>query len=288
MLAELSALPEEIHIAIALLFGLLVGSFLNVVIYRYPKLLKYQWSQQSHEWLHQENYPEPAPPGLIRPASHCGHCGAPVKAWQNIPVLSYLLLRGKCASCKQAISLRYPLIEALTGVMSAVVVMQFGWTVQALFGVLLTWVLIALTFIDFDHQLLPDDIVLPVLWLGLGLSLVPVFTDPVSSISGAMAGYLVLWSVFQLFRLLTGKEGMGFGDFKLMALLGAWFGWQMLPQIILISTILGSVVGLSLMALRKAGRDQAIPFGPYIAMAGWIAMIWGELINRLYLTAIGL
>ena len=288
MFAELSALPTAFHVGLALALGLLVGSFLNVVIYRFPKQLKFQWTAQSHEWLHEEVYTEESPPGLISPGSHCGHCKAPIRAWQNIPVLSYLLLGGKCANCKVAISLRYPFVELLTGLLSAYVMVRFGWSAQAGFGLLLTWVLVALSFIDFDHKLLPDDIVLPLIWLGLGLSLLPVFAAPNDAIIGAICGYLSLWLVFQVFKKLTGKEGMGYGDFKLLALFGAWLGWQYLPQIMLVSTVLGSIAGITLIALKKASRDNAIPFGPYIAIAGWIAMLWGEDLNQMYLRASGL
>ena len=288
MFGEIAALPAAAHVSLAALLGLLVGSFLNVVIYRYPNQLKYQWTEQSRQWLEIEAGSTEQPPGIISPASHCGHCKASVKAWQNIPVISYLILRGKCASCKTSFSVRYPLVELLTGILSAYVVYKFGWSLQSLLGLLLTWVLVALSFIDFDHQLLPDDIVLPVLWLGLGLSLLPVFAVPVDSIIGAISGYLCLWLVFQLFRIVTGKEGMGHGDFKLLALLGAWFGWQLLPQIVLISTVVGSIVGILLIVTKKANSDNAIPFGPYIALAGWIAMLWGEQINSVYLGSLGL
>ena len=289
MLTELSALPEIVHISLALILGLLVGSFLNVVIYRYPKLLKYQWSAQSYEWLNQKPFSESAPPGIISPGSRCGHCQVAVKAWQNIPLLSYLLLGGKCANCKTSIGLRYPLVELLTGLLSAYIVYHFGWSIQAIFSLLLTWVLVALTFIDLDHQLLPDDLVLPTLWLGLGLSLVPIYAaKPEDAIIGALVGYLSLWSVMHLFKLLTGKQGMGHGDFKLLAVFGAWLGWQYLPQIILISTLLGSFVGLILIVTKNINRDNAIPFGPYIALAGWIALLWGKQINQFYLQATGL
>jgi len=288
MFTELYALPKEVHIFLGAILGLLVGSFLNVVIFRYPKLLKYQWTVQSKQWLEIAPDPETVPPGIISPPSHCGNCQSPVRAWQNIPVISYLLLRGKCATCSTSIGLRYPLVELLTGILSAYVVYSFGWSSQAAAGLLLTWVLVALSFIDFDHQLLPDDIVLPTMWLGLSLSLIPVFTSSTNSIIGAICGYLCLWIVFQIFKLITGKEGMGHGDFKLLALLGAWFGWSLLPQIILISTILGSIVGISLIVTKKLNRETTIPFGPYIALAGWIAMLWGDKINRSYLQAVGI
>ena len=287
MFSNVAALPAEIHTCLGLILGLLVGSFLNVVIYRYPNLLKHQWTAQSHEWIHGEPYPADDPPGIVSPGSRCGNCQAPVRAWQNIPLISYALLRGKCANCKTNIGLRYPLVELLTGLMSAYVVHHFGWSLQAGLGVLLTWILVALTFIDFDHQLLPDDIVLPTLWLGMGLSLVPVFAVTEDAIIGAIAGYASLWLVFQLFKKLTGKEGMGYGDFKLLALLGAWLGWQYLPQIVLVSTIIGSLVGITLIITKKANSSNAIPFGPYLALAGWVAMLWGAELNQFYLRSSG-
>jgi len=282
MFETIANLPTLAHISLASILGLMVGSFLNVVIFRYPKMLQHQWTAQSHEWLNKEAYTETEPPTLSSPPSHCGHCKAPVRAWQNIPLVSWLLLGGKCANCKQTISVRYPLVELLTGVLSAYVVFHFGWSLQSLLGLIFTWVLIVLTFIDFDHKLLPDDIVLPTLWLGLAISLIPIFANAQNALVGAIAGYLVFWIVFQVFKLLTGKEGMGHGDFKLMALLGAWLGWQFIPQIVLVSTLAGSIIGISLMVFKKASRDLAIPFGPYIAIAGWIALIWGRDINALY------
>ena len=284
MLDNFLALPLTFHVCIAGVFGLMVGSFLNVVIYRFPKILHYQWTSQSYEWLNKEPYTKEEPPTLSKPASHCYNCKTTIKAWQNIPVISYLILRGKCGNCQSPISLRYPLIELLTGVLSAYALYHFGSNVAGLFAVFLTWILITLTFIDFDHQLLPDDIVLPTLWLGLGLSLFGVYTTPINSIIGAIAGYLFFWIIFHGFKLLTGKEGMGHGDFKLMSLLGAWFGWQLLPQIILLSTLVGSIVGISLMLFKKADMSNKIPFGPYIAVAGFIAMLWGDEINRAYLS----
>lgn len=288
MLEQFAYLPNAVLASFGLLFGLLVGSFLNVVIFRYPNIMKHQWTVQSREWLELEPTSEPKPPGIVSPPSHCGNCGASVKPWQNIPVISFLVLGGKCGSCKSSIGWRYPLVELLTGVLSAVVVYKFGWGLQSLFGLVLTWVLVALAFIDIDHKLLPDDIVLPILWLGLGLSLFQVFTNTQSALIGAIAGYLVFWVVFQLFLRLTGKEGMGYGDFKLMSLLGAWLGWPYLPQIILISTLVGTVFGVALMLKQKAGGDLAIPFGPYIALAGWIALLWGHDINTAYLAYSGL
>ncbi|MFT6097755.1 MAG: leader peptidase (prepilin peptidase)/N-methyltransferase [Arenicella sp.] len=285
MLDTIAALPSSWLSSIGGIFGLLVGSFLNVVIFRYPVMMKHQWTEQSRDWLELEPLTDDQqPPTLSKPASHCGQCKAPIRAWQNIPLISWLMLGGKCASCKTTISIRYPLVELLTGILSAIVVYKFGFSLQSGFGLILTWVLVTLSFIDFDHKLLPDDIVIPTLWLGLALSLLPVFANPSNAIIGAIIGYLVFWLVFQIFLRLTGKEGMGYGDFKLMALLGAWLGWPYLPQIILISTILGSIVGIALMVSKKASRELAIPFGPYIALAGWLAMIYGDEINRAYLS----
>ncbi len=285
MLETLAALPVIWLSSIAGLFGLLIGSFLNVVIFRYPVMMKHGWTTQSRDWLELEPLPnDQQPPTLSKPASHCSHCKTPIKAWQNIPLISWIVLKGRCAECGASISLRYPLVELLTAVMSALVVYKFGVSLQSGFGLILTWILITLSFIDFDHTLLPDDIVIPTLWLGLSLSLVPVFSDVTSSVIGTIAGYMVFWIVFQIFLVLTGKEGMGHGDFKLMALLGAWLGWIYLPQIILISAVLGSVVGIALIASKKATGQVAIPFGPYIALAGWLAMLWGNDINQAYLS----
>jgi leader peptidase (prepilin peptidase)/N-methyltransferase len=284
----LSGLPNSWLSCLGGLFGLLVGSFLNVVIFRYPVMMKHAWTAQSRDWLELEPINDEQPPTLSKPASHCNNCKAPISALQNIPLLSWLLLAGKCANCKTDISIRYPLVELLTAILSAVVVFKFGFTLQAGMGLVLTWVLVALSFIDFDHKLLPDDIVIPTLWLGLSLSLLPVFATPVESLTGAIIGYLVFWVVFQVFLLLTGKEGMGHGDFKLMALLGAWLGWAYLPQIILVSTIVGSLVGIALMVIKKASSELAIPFGPYIALAGWLAMLWGNEINQAYLSYMNL
>lgn len=262
--------------------GLTVGSFLNVVIHRLPLMMERDWQAQCQEYLG-EPPKEQSPLSLAKPASHCPHCGHKIRFYENIPVLSYLWLRGKCSACQQAISVRYPLIELLTAVMSAVIAWHFGFGWQAGAALLLTWALIALSVIDTDHQLLPDVITLPFLWLGLMLSLFPVFADVRSSLIGAIAGYLSLWTVYQLFKLLTGKEGMGFGDFKLLALLGAWMGWQSLPLIIILSSAVGAVLGGAMIALRGRDRAQPIPFGPYLAIAGWIALLWGEHISSAYM-----
>ena len=294
MLNNVIYLLEAAPLVYSAILGLLVGSFLNVVILRLPRQLHHEWTEQCKIWLNDDGEnKEPqesgakdsdTPPGIVKEGSHCPKCNAAIKPWHNIPVISYLILGGKCANCKTRISVRYPLIELLTAGLSVLAIHHFGISTQGGFALLLTWALVALTFIDFDHQLLPDNIVLPFLWLGLLLSLLPVFANPHDAIIGATAGYMSLWLVFQLFKLVTGKEGMGYGDFKLLALFGAWLGWQMLPQIIFISTMLGSIIGISLMVLKIIQRDKPIPFGPYIATAGFIALLWGEEINQLYLS----
>ncbi|MDH5710967.1 MAG: A24 family peptidase [Gammaproteobacteria bacterium] len=272
-----------------LALGLCVGSFLNVVIYRLPIMMERDWRIQCHEYLElgdaiiDEKLQQLS---LAKPGSTCPHCGHNIRAWENIPVISYLFLKGKCSSCGSGISLRYPSIELITGVLSVLVAMQFGVTFTTLCALILTWTLIALTMIDYDKQLLPDDITLPLLWLGLLISFFSVFTDTNSSLIGAISGYMVLWTVFQLFKIVTGKEGMGFGDFKLLAALGAWLGWQLLPQIILLSSVVGAVTGIFMILTGLTKRQQPIPFGPYLAVAGWIAMMWGHKINQFYLTNI--
>ena len=272
----------------------MVGSFLNVVIYRLPIMLERDWKQQCRDLLAGETdgaddgTPGPEVFNLATPRSACPHCGTPVKAHQNIPVLSYLLLKGRCAACAAPISLRYPLVEAFTGVLSALVAWRFGLTPECLAGLLLCWGLIALALIDLDHQLLPDALTLPLLWLGLAFSLAggsdsALFPDPRSAIIGAIAGYLSLWTVYQLFKLFTGKEGMGYGDFKLLAALGTWMGWQMLPLIILLSALVGAIVGIGLIAFARHGREVPIPFGPYLTAAGIAAMLWGPEMVSAYL-----
>lgn len=273
---------------VVLLLGLLVGSFLNVVIYRLPIMMQSGWRRECREFL---QLPEetPTPPfDLIRPGSRCPHCQTEIKAYQNIPIVSYLLLGGRCGHCSAPISLRYPMIEAFTGLCSLTVAWHFGYGLPLLWGLLLTWSLIALSFIDIDHHLLPDSITLPLLWLGLLLSLFDSFTDSHAAIIGAAAGYLSLWSIYWLFKLLTGKEGMGYGDFKLLAMFGAWFGWQYLPLIILLSSLVGAVIGVAMIVFGKHAAGKPIPFGPYLAAAGWLTMLWGERINQLYLNAVGL
>ncbi len=285
-------------IATVFLLGLLIGSFLNVVVYRLPVMMEREWKQQCLEYLHPEQLHEQQGKtterfNLIAPRSRCPACGHAITALENIPVLSYVLLRGKCSACGTRISARYPIVEFVTALLSAVVAYKFvqnggdwGWPLAA--GLVFTWALIALALIDFDHKLLPDSITLPLLWLGLLLSLNTVFVDMRTSIIGAAAGYLSLWSVYQLFKLVTGKEGMGFGDFKLLAAIGAWLGWQALPVTILLSSLVGAVVGIGLIVIRGRDRNIPIPFGPYIAAAAWLAMLWGKDIADAYLRYVGL
>lgn len=282
-------LPETLSglAAMAGLFGLCVGSFLNVVIHRLPKMMEYDWRVQCAELCDQEASPN-KPLSLSKPRSHCPACGHQITALENIPLVSYLLiLRGKCSECGIRISPRYPIVEAFTGLLSAYAAWHFGPTWQMVGALLLLWALVALSGIDLDTQLLPDSITLPLVWLGLGFNLVATYCDLSSSVIGAMAGYLTLWSVFWLFKLATGKEGMGYGDFKLLAALGAWLGWQMLPAIILLSSVVGAAVGITLIVAARHGRNIPIPFGPYLAAAGAIALFWGQQITSTYLGMIG-
>jgi len=313
-IVELLRSSPVLFAGLVFLFGLLIGSFLNVVIYRLPVMMERDWRKQCAELAGQDAAAPTTSKGgvsalgstrdkskepafnLVTPRSRCPACQAPIHAWQNIPVVSYLWLRGRCASCKTKISARYPLVELATATLSAIVAWHFGFGWAALGGLLFTWYLIALSGIDIDHQLLPDSLTLSLLWLGLMASLfhtgsdsgfsIPV--DPRSSIIGAVGGYLSLWLVFHLFKLITGKEGMGFGDFKLFAAFGAWFGWQMLPMIILLSAFTGAAIGIVLIVLRRRGREVPIPFGPYLAAAGWIALLWGPQIVDRYLHMAGM
>ncbi len=293
---ELLAASPATFIGTCLVLGLAVGSFLNVVIYRLPIMLDRQWRAQCAELAGHDPHAttvaaeRPERFDLVVPRSACPACKAPITALQNVPLISWVVLRGRCARCGAAISVRYPLVELLTGILSAWVAARFGFGLGALGALLLTWFLIALTFIDIDTQLLPDSLTLPLLWLGLTLSLwgtaggagVPV--DLRSSVIGAVAGYLSLWSVYHLFRLVTGKEGMGYGDFKLLAALGAWLGWQMLLPVILMAAVVGAVVGIVLLAMRGQSRSTPIAFGPFLATAGWLVLMFGhELVGR-YLT----
>ncbi|MCH8336969.1 MAG: prepilin peptidase [Proteobacteria bacterium] len=280
-----------LFIGISFVLALLIGSFLNVVIYRLPIMMEREWRAQCEEIA--ETPATELPTGrfdLVAPRSRCPACGHTITAMQNIPVISYLVLGGKCGSCQAPISRRYPLIELLTAVMTAIVAWRFGIGWEAAAAILMTWTLIAISVIDIDHQIIPDSISLPLIWAGLFLSLFHesvgaeiLFIDPRTAIAGGLAGYLSLWSIYHLFRLLTGKEGMGYGDFKLLAALGAWLGWQLLPLIILLSAFVGAIVGVALIAFKRQDRSVPIPFGPYLAAAGWIAMLYGPQIMDAYL-----
>ncbi len=271
-----------IFTGVCAVLGLMVGSFLNVVIHRLPKMLELGWRQQCAELRGEETAAVP-PYNLLAPRSACPHCNHPIGAWENIPVVSYLLLRGKCRGCGVAISPRYPIVEAISGLLCAYAAWHFGFGWAAAGALLLIWALLALTAIDIDTQLLPDDITLPLLWAGLLFNLAGTFTNLHSAVLGAIFGYLALWCVYWLFKLATGKEGMGYGDFKLLAALGAWLGWQMLPLIILLSSLVGAVVGIVLMVAAKHGRNVPIPFGPYLAGGGLIALFWGQTLTQSYL-----
>ncbi|SFF60858.1 leader peptidase (prepilin peptidase) / N-methyltransferase [Fontimonas thermophila] len=267
--------------------GLIVGSFLNVVILRLPRMMEIAWRREAREILGQPAEPEERL-SLLHPASRCPACGTGIKPWHNVPVLGWLWLRGRCARCRAPISLQYPLVEAASGALAVLCAIEFGWSLQLVSALLFTWMLLALAIIDLRTQLLPDDLTLPLLWLGLGLSLVPVFASPTSAIVGAMAGYLSLWAVFHLFRLVTGKEGMGYGDFKLLAAIGAWLGWQALPMVILLSSLVGAMVGIGMILLLGHDRRVPIPFGPYLAAAGWLALMYGDSLLGLYARTAGL
>ncbi len=290
---ELLATNQTVLLTIVIMLGLLVGSFLNVVIYRLPLMLQREWREQCCEYLElDEKKLKKAMPAaehkvfsLVKPNSHCPHCKKPVRPWENIPVVSFVFLRGKCAQCKNSISLRYPIIEAVSGILSGLVAWQFGATALTLALLVFTWSLIALTMIDFDHQLLPDNITMPLMWLGLLLSTqdIGLGVSTSDALIGAIAGYLALWTVYHGFRLATGKEGMGHGDFKLLAALGAWLGWQSLLVIVILSSLVGAVVGISMLLFMGRDRNVPIPFGPYLAGAGFITLIWGEQLSRFYL-----
>ncbi len=267
---------------VAGLLGLLVGSFLNVVIHRLPRMMEREWQTQCAE-LRGEEFPEAETLSLLSPRSRCPTCGHGIGALENIPIISWLALRGKCSHCRTPISARYPIVEALTGLLTGFAAAHFGFEWSALGAILLIWSLIALAFIDFDTTYLPDAITLPLLWCGLLFNLQGAFADLPAAVIGAMAGYISLWSVYWAFKLLTRKEGMGYGDFKLLAALGAWLGWQMLPLIVLLSSLVGAIVGILLIILAKKGRNVPIPFGPYLATAGLLALFWGDEITRQYL-----
>ena len=297
--------------------ALMVGSFLNVVIHRLPIMMEREWKAglaelDAESLTHEQELPASAlstataggpatsgdgnltsggssttetveePFNLAVPRSRCPTCNSEIKTWQNVPLISYLILGGKCSNCKTKISMRYPLVEFFTMMLSLIVAWHFGPTPQAILGIVVTWFLVAMSLIDFDTQLLPDSLTLPLMWIGLLAALLPVFADLHSAVIGAAAGYMILWTIYQLFKILTGKEGMGYGDFKLLAALGALFGWQALPSIILLSSLVGAVVGLSLIAITGRDKDIPIPFGPYLAAAGWIAMLWGQSLTNWY------
>ncbi len=289
---ELMSGSPTVFIVVVFAFALIIGSFLNVVIHRLPIMMERDWREQADELINTPSEQE-LPEGrfdLVMPRSRCPSCGSLITAWQNIPVISYLFLQGRCAACKTSISARYPLVELMTAILAAVVAWHFGPGWEALMAIALTIVLVAISMIDADTQLIPDSIVLPLMWLGLAMSLFhpmiganTLFIAPSDAIVGAMAGYLTLWSIFWLFKLVTGKDGMGYGDFKLLAALGAWLGWQALPMIIMMSAVVGVVINLTLILARGKDRSIPIPFGPYLAAAGWITMIWGETIRIAYI-----
>jgi len=295
-LIELLETSTLFFISFVAIFSLAVGSFLNVVIHRLPVMMQTAWRQQCTEFLADESgatdtatkEQEKEKYNLLVPRSACPKCGHQITALENIPVLSYLWLKGRCAGCQTPISKRYPVIEIMTALLSVIVAWQFGFSWQCLAALCLTWALIALSVIDFDHKLLPDDITLSFLWIGILLNLFGLFTDTTSSIIGAIAGYLSLWSVYWAFKLLTGKEGMGYGDFKLLAMLGAWMGWQSLPGIVLLSSFVGAIIGIALIVFRGRDKNIPIPFGPYLAIAGWIYLLWGDQITQLYFSIAGI
>ena len=275
--------------ALSGVIGLMIGSFLNVLIHRLPKMMEREWRTQCADLSSaarveaSQTAIEEARYNLMVPRSSCPHCGHPISALENIPIISYMALRGKCKGCGASISVRYPVVEALCAVLSAFVGWHFGAGWAAVGALLFVWALLALTFIDFDTQLLPDDITLPLMWLGLLFNLNNIFVDLPSAVVGAIIGYLTLWGVYWLFKLITGKEGMGYGDFKLLAAIGAWLGWKMLPLVILLSSLVGAVVGIALMIVLRRGRNVPIPFGPYLAGGGLIALFWGPSLTQSYL-----
>ncbi|MCO6427838.1 A24 family peptidase [Nitrosomonas communis] len=271
-----------LFIALSSMIGIAIGSFLNVVIHRLPKMLEQAWHRQCAE-LRGENAHDLPAFNLVTPRSTCPHCGHKITMLENIPIISYLFLRGYCSQCHTRISLRYPIVEALTGIISGFTAWYFGFSLTAIAALIFIWAMIALTFIDLDMQLLPDAITLPLLWIGLLFNLGHGFTDIRSAIIGSVAGYLVLWAIYWCFKLTTGKEGMGYGDFKLLAAIGAWLGWQMLPLVILFSSFVGGIIGIFLILFKKYQRNAQIPFGPYLAAGGLIALFWGNKINHAYL-----
>lgn len=287
MMTELA--QPAVFAALCLVTGLCVGSFLNVVIHRLPRMMEREWQEQCAELRGKEPAAHESGQGgynLLRPRSHCPKCKHSISALENVPVLSWVVLRGRCSGCKTRISPRYPLVEILTGAASAGAALHFGFTPVAAGAILFLWCMIAATFIDFDTQLLPDSITLPLLWAGLLFNLGGSFVDIKTAVIGAVAGYLSLWSVYWIFKLVTGKEGMGYGDFKLLAAIGAWLGWTMLPLVILLSSIVGAVVGIGLIVFTRHGRNVPIPFGPYLAAGGVVAMFWGPQLTRSWLNVL--
>lgn len=287
MVLAFETIPSFFYCSVVLL-SLMVGSFLNVVVYRLPKMMEKGWYHDCREFLADEVKNIPAREfkelTLSKPDSTCPHCDHKIRFYENIPVISWLILRGKCSSCSKAISIRYPVVEATTALLSTVIAYQYGVSLNTLYMLILTWGLISLTLIDFDHMLLPDQITLPLLWLGLLVNINGNFASLQDAILGAVVGYMSLYLILWLFKLMTGKEGMGFGDFKLFALFGAWIGWQLLPILILMASVVGAIVGIALMVFKGHQREQAIPFGPYLAVAGWITIIWGQAIWSWYLS----
>lgn len=272
-------MSEPVLVLTVAVFGLAIGSFLNVVIHRLPRMMENEWKAQCAELAGSEPADRPRY-NLLVPRSHCPHCNTPLRVADNIPLVSWLVLRGRCGHCGTKISARYPIVEALTAALSAAVAYKFGFTTTTLLALVLTWTLVALTFIDADTTLLPDDLTLPLLWLGLAANLVGTFVPLGDAVVGAIAGYLILWSIYWLFKLTTGKEGMGYGDFKLLAALGAWLGWKALLPIVLLSSLVGAVVGIVLIVLARRGREIPIPFGPYLAAAGFIVLLAGDTLTR--------
>ncbi len=293
-LLDLFQQNPAIYYGVVAFVSLMVGSFLNVVIHRLPIMMERAWREGLEEFAETTvdvepgagdsatNAEKPAAFNLAVPRSRCPSCGKEISAWQNIPIISYLVLGGKCANCKSPISKRYPIVEFVTMALSLIVAWQLGPTPQAALGIIVTWFFVSMTMIDVDHQLLPDSLTLPLMWIGLLVALYPVFTDLQSAVIGAAAGYMVLWLVYQLFKLFTGKEGMGYGDFKLLAAIGALLGWQALPVVILLSSLVGAVVGVTLIAITGRDKNIPMPFGPYLAAAGWIAMLWGDSLSNWY------
>ncbi|TMP79356.1 A24 family peptidase [Pseudoalteromonas sp. S983] len=275
------------------LISLCVGSFLNVVIYRLPLMMQREWQSECRLLLEDELTNKPTqtntnePFNLVKPNSTCPKCKTAIKPWQNIPIISWIVLKGKCANCSNPISARYPIVEAITALLSLVIAYSFGATEHALLYIFVTWILVALTFIDIDHMLLPDQLTLPLVWLALIAAVMGLTISPSDAIAGAACGYLSLWSVFWLFKLLTGKEGMGYGDFKLLAVFGALLGWQSLLTIILLSSVVGAIIGIALLSIQGKDKATPIPFGPYLAIAGWITLLWGAQIQAAYFNLIG-